>query len=177
MFLTCQHCVQGLKGGARYSKDSGHMHTPRAGVFWKFEVDWRCLKTDKTDIWCRTSNIRHRILTYNVVTNIRWPLYDQGHLRYRKSAYDIVRTHTISYMTYDIVYDVYIRYRTLLTYDIVFLDVLYRILYVFMVWYYVVCLTYDIVSWHTILYNLWYRTSNIVRPVNLYRIYDIVYTI
>ena len=62
VFLTCQHCLQGLKSGARCSKYDGHMHTPWAGSFENLKSIEGAFKTD---MQCRMYNIRHRVYTYN----------------------------------------------------------------------------------------------------------------
>ncbi len=64
----------------------------------------------------------------------------------------------------------------------VVLDVQYRIRYVFMVWYNVVCLTYDIVCWHTMLYKhtiLYIQYSMSIKAISYirYSIYFIAYDI
>jgi hypothetical protein len=85
--------------------------------------------------------------------------------------------HTILYTicTYDIVHYGHVTSR-------VFTYIRYSIRYVFMLWYDIVCHTYDISCWHTISYKhtisyIQYRMSMKAILYIRYRIYDMVYAI
>ena len=148
VFLTHLHWFRDLKRDETCRKDSAHMPTPWAGVLGKFEVPGRCLQNRRT-----ISYVSHTTLYINVrCRSINTTSY---------VGYDIVRKHTILYVnigcrmwrtisyticTYDVV-------RTGRTMSYVCLDVRYRIRYVFKVTYDIVCQTYDIVCWDTILFG------------------------